>query len=348
MLGRISNPRNAFTLVELLVVIAIIGILVGLLLPAVQAAREAARRMQCSNNFKQIGLSMHNYESTYKKLPPAAMKSTNVPGHPASVFLRIMPFLEQGNLYNQFATVGFGDTANYWLGANNAVTAQLRSIMSQSSFSVYRCPSSPLPERRPLTVAGVTTDHMWPSYMAIGGSDRHPTADNRAFNGSIHSAGGIFPGSIAYGIGAITDGTSNTMAFSEQSAFGKGINAGQFPNMRTAIAPDGLWIMGVKNPRIPRGNGTWSSTGTHGAQPPDADVRCYNTTTIRQPPNIGGTPVWSNFPACNTILASAHTGGVSCVFADGSVHFISENINLDTLRNLADKDDGFVVGDWGL
>ena len=338
--------RRGFTLVELLVVIAIIGILVGLLLPAVQAAREAARRMQCSNNFKQMGLAILNYESTYKRMPPAAMKGGVGPvngGHSASGFMRILPYLEGGNLYNQMAAVGFGDSANYWLGSNNPTTHQILDIMRDSSFSTYRCPSSPLRE----TVTIQSRSIMWPSYILIAGSDTHISADPNAFNGSIHSSGGLFPGSIAYTIGAISDGTSNTMIISEQAAWGRNVNGGQFPNLRTSISPTGSWVMGSKNPRIPRGPGTWSSTGSHGA-PADTDLRCYNVTTIRQPPNIGGTPAWSNFRACNTSLASAHTGGVNTCLSDGSVHFLSDNIDLNTLRNLADKDDGKVLAnlDW--
>lgn len=341
MLSKSRNQqRNGFTLVELLVVIAIIGILVGLLLPAVQAAREAARRMQCSNNFKQMGLAVLNYESAYSRLPPAAMKSngTTNGGHSASGFMRILPYLEGGNLYNQMAAVGFGDSANYWLGANNAVTHRILDIMQGSTFSVYRCPSSPL-------IATVTIQNrqiMWPSYILIAGSDRHRSADPRAFNSSIHSSGGVFPGSIAYKIGAVTDGTSNTMIISEQSQWGRGVNPASFPNLRTSISPTGSWVMGSKNPRIPDGVGTWSATGAHGA-PPDTDLRCYNITTIRQTPNAGGIPTWSNFQACNTILASAHTGGVNMCRADGSVQFLSESIDLDTIRNLADKDDGQVL-----
>ncbi len=335
--------RRAFTLVELLVVIAIIGILVGLLLPAVQAAREAARRMQCSNNFKQMGLSLHNYESTYKRFPPAAMKGGAAQlngGHSASGFLRMTPYLEQGTLYNQLAAIGFGDAANYWLGAADAQTATVRKIFAQSRFSTYRCPSSPLPE----TVDILGDQVHWPSYVLIAGSDRHRTADPTSFNTSIHSSGGLFPGSIAYTIGSISDGTSNTMVISEQSQWGKGVNAGAWPLFRTAMSPTGSWLQGSKNSRIPNGPGTFSSTGTHNANNATTDVRCYCVTTIRQPPNAAGTPIWSNFRACNTILASAHTGGVNMVRGDGSVHFLGDSVDMDTLRNLADKDDGQVLG----
>jgi prepilin-type N-terminal cleavage/methylation domain-containing protein len=105
-----SMRRQAFTLVELLVVIAIIGILVGLLLPAVQAAREAARRMQCSNNIRQVTLSMHNYESAYKRIPTFCSLNTGNAGN-FSIQSNLLPFMEQANLqsqldYNQSFTVG--------------------------------------------------------------------------------------------------------------------------------------------------------------------------------------------------------------------------------------------------
>src|SRR6476660_6961676 len=94
------SRRRAFTLIELLCVVAIIGILVGLLLPAVQAAREAARRMSCTNNLKQIGLAIHNFESTNKTLPPGAVWTSKFKR--GSVFVYLLPFMEQSNLYNQF------------------------------------------------------------------------------------------------------------------------------------------------------------------------------------------------------------------------------------------------------
>lgn len=332
---------SAFTLVELLVVIAIIGILVGLLLPAVQAAREAARRMQCSNNFKQMGLAVLNYESTYNKLPPAAMKlSTSTSGnHAPTAFIRLLPFMEQGALFDQLAQIGFGDNVTYWLNTGGAVGPRLGAVLAQSRFPMYRCPSSPHRETITATSLGVSTIHMWPSYVLIAGSSRHSSADPNAANGSIHSQGGIFPGSIAFGIGAITDGTSNTMAISEQSGFPLGL-----PNSyRTALSPTGGFGMGLKNPRLPNGVGTWSNNGVHNTGPALQDCRCFSMTTVRQGPNAPGSPNWSNTNTCNTVLTSAHTGGVQAVLCDGSVHFLSDAIDLITLQNLADKNDGQVV-----
>src|SRR4051812_11942083 len=113
MLGSIVMDKSkAFTLVELLVVIAIIGVLVALLLPAVQTAREAARRMQCANNLKQIGLAFHNYESTFKVLPPETMcPATGV--HGPTAFVHILPQIEQSGIYDRLASVGFGNTVSF-------------------------------------------------------------------------------------------------------------------------------------------------------------------------------------------------------------------------------------------
>src|SRR5437764_2297550 len=107
-----QRPR-AFTLVELLVVIAIIGVLVALLLPAVQTAREAARRMQCANNLKQIGLAFHNYESSFKVLPPETM-CPGTGAHGPTAFVHILPQIEQSGIYHRLAAVGFGTTGSSW------------------------------------------------------------------------------------------------------------------------------------------------------------------------------------------------------------------------------------------
>ena len=127
------SGRTGFTLVELLVVIAIIGILVGLLLPAVQAAREAARRMQCSNNLKQIGLAHHNYHDTYRRLPPAWVDWQGLwatPLHAAHANVAILPFMEQANLANLY------DPHVSWDHPNNA-------LMADKMPATYVCPSTP-------------------------------------------------------------------------------------------------------------------------------------------------------------------------------------------------------------
>src|SRR4026207_2404053 len=109
--------KRAFTLVELLVVIAIIGVLVALLLPAVQSARASARRMQCANNLRQLALGYHNYESTFKVLPPETM---TVGQHGPTSFVMILPQIEQGPIFDRLSAIGFGAQTGYWMDSTNA------------------------------------------------------------------------------------------------------------------------------------------------------------------------------------------------------------------------------------
>jgi len=331
-----GKPRRGFTLVELLVVIAIIGILIALLLPAVQAAREAARRAQCTNNLKQLGLAMHNYHDTFKCFPP----STMAPGgpHGASHFVRILPFIEQAPLYDQLASVGFGGHVNYWLGSSNSNTAIIRGILDGLKLGVYRCPSDPRGQTR--GVSG--SQQMVPSYVGIAGSDNHPSTDHAWSQGGNCSGGGVFPpGNMIIRFRDLIDGTSNTLAISEQGNW--------LPNhineWRFAHSTSGPW-MGGKNPRTPHGDGTFSSSGSHAANSASTDMRLYNITTIRQPPNpvfLGSVPSWAQGNRCNTALTSAHPGGVMGLLTDGSVSFISETIDLNVLKAYADRNDGIAV-----
>jgi hypothetical protein len=121
--------------------------------------------------------------------------------------------------------------------------------------------------------------------------------------------------------------------------------AGQRNTFRTAFSASGPW-MGIKNWRLPNGNGTWSVTGTHTASPSDTDMRSFAMTTLRDQPNPKGTATYMNEVMCNTPLASAHPGGVLCALADGSVRFIPNVININTFRFLADRDDGQSLGDF--
>ena len=332
--------RRAFTLVELLVVIAIIGVLVALLLPAVQAAREAARRMSCANNLKQIGLGFHNYESTFRVLPPQTM-ATSTGFHGATAFVFVLPQIEQGPLIDRLSGVGFGSQISYWMGSGSAKTALVRPILDGYQVNAYRCPSTQLPRFRDVPFNGVNFRYMVPSYVMIAGSNLSSTTDTNGPNGGHCSGGGIFPGSVARRFAEISDGTSNTMMLAEQSNW----VARQLNNFRTAFEGSGPW-MGVKNARLPNGPGTWSATGTHDSNGIDTDMRSYAMTTVRDGPNPKGTAGYMNNVACNTPLASAHPNGVQAALADGSVRFIPDSIDLTTLKRLADRDDGNALGDF--
>jgi prepilin-type N-terminal cleavage/methylation domain-containing protein len=329
-----QSVRRGFTLVELLVVIAIIGILVALLLPAIQAAREAARRTQCVNHLKQIGLAMHNYHDTFNSLPPATMTTGS---HGATAFVRMLPFVEQGAVYDQLASVGFGSQTNYWLGSTAANTVLIAPILAQCKVPAYRCPSSVFPK----TEAVGGTNQMVGSYVLIAGSSAHNTTDTNGADGGHCSGGGCFPGNLAVRLADITDGTSNTMLVGEQSHY----IVGNIGTLRTAFEASGPW-MGSKNSRVPRGVGTWSATGTHGTSVSNEDMRSYAFTTVRQGPNPKGTANWQQRTRCNTPLTSAHPGGIMALLGDGKVQFLGDDIDLRLLQNLADRDDGNVIGTY--
>jgi prepilin-type N-terminal cleavage/methylation domain-containing protein len=329
--------RKAFTLVELLVVIAIIGVMVGLLLPAVQAAREAARRMQCGNNLKQIGLAMHNYADVHRVFPPVASVSPHSAApHSTTLFTFMLPFIEQGPLYDQVAAVGFGDGVGYWLGSANPNTVLVRNIFNNVVIPSYRCPSSPFDRTR--AVSG--TAQMVATYVPIAGSVNHVSTDRNGHNGGHCSGGGVFPGNATYSFRDIIDGTSNTMIVSEQ-----GMWIARDQGNRTAFDPSGPW-MGTKNHRLPNGNGTWSATGGHASNPSNTDMRAYAFTTVRQGPNPRNLVNFQQANVCNTPLASAHPGGVQALLGDASVRFINDSIELLTLYNLSDRNDGNVLGEF--
>ncbi len=330
----VSEKRrsNGFTLVELLVVIAIIGVLVGLLLPAVQSAREAARRISCGNNFKQLGLAMHNYADANKGLPHASKIQGQQ--HAPTAFVLILPYMEETALYDQLQSVGFAAPTNWWMGSAAANTAVLRNILNGVKIAGYRCSSTPMPETR--AVGG--TEQMVASYILIAGSSDHSSVDGTGWGANRCSAGGVFPGNISHGFGAITDGTSKTMMLGEQSNWTNKLRN----NWRTGFSSSGPW-MGIKNPRLAKGNGTLSSSGSHGAGGLTTDMRSYGFTTLRLPPNPKSAPGYTAGNNCNTALTSAHPGGVMIGLTDGSVQFITDDIDLQMFYNLGNKNDGNTV-----
>lgn len=330
--------RRAFTLIELLVVIAIIAILVALLLPAVQQAREAARRSQCKSNLKQIGIAMMTYEEVNSALPPATTTRGN---HGTTVWMRLLPFVEQTQLYDSVSNIGFGSHVNYWFGSNsNPNTNQVRQILDGVSIPVYRCPSSTLPEFLTWATLSPPTNQLWMNYVPVSGSNAHPTTDRTGGLGGGHSsAGGAFPGNVAVRIAEFTDGLSNTILIAEQS------KRSRDNKNRTSNPLTGAW-QGIKNSRIPNGDGTWSTTGVHDHNVSLQDCRCNNMTTIRESPNPQTTSLWQEAGHCNTPVASEHVGGAHMLLGDGAVRFATDTIELSIFQNLADKDDSNILGDF--
>ncbi len=331
-----TRRGSGFTLVELLVVIAIIGILIALLLPAVQAAREAARRSQCTNNLKQIGLAMHNYHDSFKSFPSGNV----VIGHGPTGWVLVLPYLEQGPLHDGLV---FNANSFYFASAASDPNMELNGLL----LNALLCPSSPLDTTHSgfdcsaCSVAPTTGRKLlYTSYVMISGGDDHSTTDHTAVRGPV-SAGGIFIKNRPISFRDIRDGTSNTMMVGEQSDWGRTATG-----TKTEIRPQsasGAW-MGHNNSTNPNGNGTYP-TDTNGA-------RCFNLTTVAVPLGTkdyltpgGGLP-GTRREDCNTPIQSAHPGGANVLLGDGSVRFLSETLPLTTLRYLANRDDGNVFGEF--
>lgn len=332
--------RNGFTLIELLVVIAIIAILVALLLPAVQQAREAARRSSCKNNLKQMGLALHNYHDTYNVFPPGNV----IANHHSTAWVHLLPQLEAGNVYDQ---LDFNRNVGFYFGATSA--AANRPALNGTKIPAYSCPSSPLPDTKNQPCGACTgytdTTLFAGSYILIRGANDHSSTDNTASRGPV-SQGGIFWHNSNARMRDITDGTSNTMVIGEQGdyVFSSG-NTRQDPRTQGA---SGFWMGHNADSNDVSGNGTYDSSSTNSA-------RCFNLTTIHDQVPIGFrgwlTADGSGSPGtrredCNTPLVSAHKGGVQILLGDGAVRFLSENVNMQTARNLANKNDGNVIGEF--
>jgi prepilin-type N-terminal cleavage/methylation domain-containing protein/prepilin-type processing-associated H-X9-DG protein len=344
--------RSAFTLIELLVVIAIIAILIGLLVPAVQKVREAAARAQCQNNLKQIGLAIHNYESTYKRLPAAATRipDPNYWMHGPTWWVYILPFVEQTNVYNrtQFTNKP-GVNNTFWFADTGAVN---KSAYEGVVFPLMRCPGSSLPEWNLINEeTNPTTGYKAyePTYTCILGSSRHRTTDTSARNGPV-SGGGVLILAITPQGGNrmtdITDGTSNTIMVGEQSDWSDPRVTGNgdpwdllYSDMRSSDSRGGF--MGTSYVTPPNGPG--SLVGCMGRGTNNC-MRCYNTTTVVAA--LGSKRFvfsQSGDERCGTPIQSVHPGGANLLFADGSVQFLTTTISLDTFMNLVDRDDAHPV-----
>ena len=333
-----QNRRKGFTLVELLVVIAIIGILVALLLPAVQAAREAARRMSCSNNLKQIGLALHNYHDTYKKFPMGVWR-TSQGGWGPSWWTSTLPYLEQTALYSQYDYSGWSPG---WVHQHHQNNCQ---VTHDIQINYMLCPSSPLPPLWNTGGQGRACNQTMPSYVGIAGAVRENgfTEDQRnwaccnccggnAGNG-ITSGSGPFTQNRPIKIADLRDGTSSTMIVGETStwAFNDPINKTGRQRVDQSY-PHG-WTMGTSDGRQLNAN-----SGARVERP-------FNMTTIRYPINTlaYNLPGVHNNKGSNNPLNSQHPGGVMGCLADGSVRFFPEVMDIFVLKRAAVRDDGVPI-----
>lgn len=309
---RQMSTRKGFTLVELLVVIAIIGVLVALLLPAVQAAREAARRAQCMNNLKQFGLAMHNHESTFRAFPES--RPRDLAGNRMSWCILVLDYIEQGSL----ATI-YDKNIRWNTGSNvDAGTTVL---------PVFICPSSAAGSiRRPAygTDSDVDGRIMGPTDYIVMHRVR-----NRFFtaNGVVNPLGtadhdGVLVQNSKTQIGQITDGTSNTILIME--------DAGR-PNW---------YVLGRdRGTALPRPEGFGWTCPDGGAGSMDGSDRLTGAIN-------GGSGTGTCIMSCNNDSEpySFHPGGMNVVMADGSVRFVAETISAATFIALLTPRGGEVIG----
>ena len=312
----VRSRSRGFTLIELLVVIAIIAVLIALLLPAVQQAREAARRSQCKNNLKQLGLAMFNYEETHRSFPLGSYAPTSTM---ANWRAHLLPFLDQSPVYMRLNFNG----GNFMSGG---LTVGSNDILANLSMSVYVCPSSPLSP----TVGGQGNSQNTLMHMYVGISGAYPDPALRTV-GFTSNYGGFYAnnGSLLHNqitrIADFTDGSSNTMLIGEQS--------GRVGTADIRSAYYGGWC-GTTFPA--------PVTGTV-----QGDAWSTGLTTVQYQINAKVAAGGSGDPYdANTILNSFHVGGIHMLMGDGTVRFLSENANMDTVRKLAARDDGTVVGEF--
>jgi prepilin-type N-terminal cleavage/methylation domain-containing protein/prepilin-type processing-associated H-X9-DG protein len=343
--GRVR--RMGFTLIELLVVIAIIAVLVGLLLPAVQKVREAAARMSCSNNLKQLGLAAHNYHSTVGKFPPGV----NVPavitglsggqnspaplvaGQSFSLFEALLPYIEQGNIYNQLNFVGPiavngqpGNDSEYI----NCATATNPAPVGSTIIKTLLCPSDTAPQQT--TYVGTSGVDKGLTYL-FGANTYGGCAGIRSFytfdsssnpTGTGMTQDGVFYINSSVSVSSITDGTSNTLAFGERNRTDPNFDV-VYPGVNVIEQHSG-WAWANYFPGYDY---------LYGTQMP-LDWTFTNAGITSDSGFVFQDQRYSTF-------GSQHVGGANFCFADGSVHFISDSIPLATLQALSTRAGGEVI-----
>jgi len=316
--SNIRHPRSAFTLVELLVVITIIGILIGLLLPAVQSAREAARRLQCANNFKQVGLALHNYHTAHRCFPPGMIvrdgrwpsndscgtwRSGTYQGFSWGAF--VLPYLEQNAVYDMIDFRGwYSDAGNNRLAGATRIAAYL--CPSDAQDELVGCCSG-------WTNGSDANEDLYMTNMA-GVADSSDWTCNGVAAKDLSVSDGLMVNRDGATIADVRDGTSNTLMIGEVTGGGPGsFRCHMWYTWDLLDTKDGI-------------NGPFTIPG--GGWPPDE--------------SSAGT--YTGFR--DTGFSSFHPGGCNFVLADGSVHFLSENIASTVLKAMTTRSQAEVVGAW--
>lgn len=341
-----NHKRNhkGFTLIELLVVIAIIAILIALLLPAVQQAREAARRSSCRNNLKQLGLALHNYHSAHRIFPMGGLAGFTSSGANAwaSANTMLLPYLDQANIYNLY------NSNQPWLDTPNSTAAL--------SIPVFNCPSSshqrpePIPAATQALAAGAGLDAL--NGPTIGTTDYiYSKGPNEAWcvvQAFPQSKIGMFDTTHQVRIRDITDGTTNTFAMGEGAA-GNLFPVAAFGTPTTqAVAATGEkmtayqgWVSAHTNTTTFVGLGIPSASSIFGTT-----ARSMNPNFVMESITDDAGVLTCTGNHRTSEFRSAHQGGGMFLMADGSVRFVSENINLQVFQDVSTIRGGEVVSEF--
>ncbi|HEX3147529.1 MAG TPA: DUF1559 domain-containing protein [Gemmataceae bacterium] len=339
-----ARTRRGFTLIELLVVIAIIAILIGLLLPAVQKIREAANRMKCSNQLKQLGLAAHNYHDTTGRLPVCVQMNTSV-GNPADFnqnfgpnwAVLMLPYIEQDNLFNQYAN----SINNYMTTGDNTWRGMRGNVIK-----TYQCPSdatNPAPCNRAGGgwARGNYGANVGPGMFWIGANEGAITSNSGLMGESGWGISGYYASNVAGLLGGgvftinsgitlaqISDGTSSTVMFDE-------LRIGPSANDLR-----GSWAMGQAGASISAGNGRLDTPSPNVSYSGYDDIQGGDDR-----PDIG-MGCCSGCGSWQVSAKSRHPGGVNTGFADGSVKFVSNSVDSRTWFLLHSRNDGQIPANY--
>lgn len=351
---RAVRRRSGFTLIELLVVIAIISVLASLLLPAVQNARESARRTQCMNHLKQMGLALQEYHASYGSFPIGAVFAES-PGSDhdpevrgSSFFVAIMPWIDQGNAYKRLiAETPAGVAGVGYPGNPNG------PVLNDLYVPLYWCPSASMSEYIPSS-AGLPANLMTTTYIGISGAafrngavnpDAEVVGDCGPNSQAILGRNGVLVENAAIKMRDISDGSSNTLVMAEQSSaeYSKVVISGGTPTVE---------LVRDETIRSSYFGSVWGGTTLRNVPiaggPTTSCHFVYNISTVRFGVNLNGAAPGDSDATvvsggAHTPIMSAHPGGANVLFADGGVRFLMESLDFGVLMAISDRADGTIL-----